>query len=414
MMGSSIFSMSLGFGKFRGAIDFNDIAADAGDAVTHAGSGGDQVQPELALQAFLNDFQVQQAEKAATKAKAERHGIFRLVEESCIVQLQLAERVAQRLVLVGEHGKNSGKHHRLDGFETGKRGSGTRGFGDSVAHARIGHPLDVGDDEADIAGFEFFEGDRFWRERAELFHFVDFVGGHQPDLHVFGDAAFHDAHEDHRAAVDVEPGIKHQRLKRILRAALRRGDAVDDGFQDIFHAEAAFCADQESIGGGNRQHIFDLLFCKIGLGRGQVNFVDDRDDGEVVRSGEESVGDGLCFDTLACVDDEKGALASGKRAGNFVGKVDVAGSIDQVEAIVVAVFRGVMQANAFRLDGDAALALQVHGIEHLLVHLALGKRAGHFQKAVGQGGFAVVDMRDDAKISYELRVHSGPIPPGFS
>src|SRR5208283_449215 len=72
-----------------------------------------------------------------------------------------------------------------------------------------------------------------------------------------------------------------------------------------------------------------------------------------------------------------------------------------------------MQANALGLDGDAALALQVHGVEHLFVHLALRERAGHFQQAVGKRGFAVVNVRDDTKIAYELWVHSCPLPTGL-
>ena len=64
-----------------------------------------------------------------------------------------------------------------------------------------------------------------------------------------------------------------------------------------------------------------------------------------------------------------------------------------------------MQANALGLDGDAALALQVHRIEHLRVHLALAERAGQLQQAVGQRGFAVVDVRDDAEIADVLGIH---------
>src|SRR5260370_29020262 len=64
-----------------------------------------------------------------------------------------------------------------------------------------------------------------------------------------------------------------------------------------------------------------------------------------------------------------------------------------------------MQANTFCLDGDAALALEVHGIENLFVHFALRERPGHFEETISQRGLAVVDMRDDAEISNELRVH---------
>ena len=83
----------------------------------------------------------------------------------------------------------------------------------------------------------------------------------------------------------------------------------------------------------------------------------------------------------------------------------MAGSIDQIQAVFVAVARVVVQANTFRLDGDAAFALEVHGIEHLRLHFALRERAGQLQQAVGQRGFAVVNVRDDAEISDVPGIH---------
>ena len=74
----------------------------------------------------------------------------------------------------------------------------------------------------------------------------------------------------------------------------------------------------------------------------------------------------------------------------------------------MAIAGGVMQANAFGFDRDAAFALQIHGVEHLRMHLALGERAGEFQQAVGQRGFAVVDVRDDAEITDVLGIHISP------
>src|SRR5580700_1395425 len=70
-----------------------------------------------------------------------------------------------------------------------------------------------------------------------------------------------------------------------------------------------------------------------------------------------------------------------------------------------------MQADALRFDGDAALALQIHRVEHLFMHFALRERAGHLQQPVGERGLAMIDVRDDTKIAYELRVHSGLLPP---
>ncbi len=88
----------------------------------------------------------------------------------------------------------------------------------------------------------------------------------------------------------------------------------------------------------------------------------------------------------------------------------MAGRVNQIQAVGISVFRFVVQTDAFCLDGDAALALEVHGVEDLLVHFALRQRSGHFKEAVGQRGFAVVDVRDDAEISNELRVHFSRLP----
>ena len=49
----------------------------------------------------------------------------------------------------------------------------------------------------------------------------------------------------------------------------------------------------------------------------------------------------------------------------------------------MAVVGAVVQAHGVSLDGDAALALQVHGVQHLLHHFALRERAGRFEQAVG-------------------------------
>ena len=59
-----------------------------------------------------------------------------------------------------------------------------------------------------------------------------------------------------------------------------------------------------------------------------------------------------------------------------------------------------------RLDRDAALALEVHGVEDLGLHLAGLQRAGEFQEPVGQRGLAVVDVGDDREIPNVLRIQA--------
>jgi hypothetical protein len=72
-----------------------------------------------------------------------------------------------------------------------------------------------------------------------------------------------------------------------------------------------------------------------------------------------------------------------------------------VEDIVLPVLRPVIEAHGLGLDGDAALALDVHGIEHLLLacHLARVEPAGHLDEAVGKRRLPVVDMGDDGEVA---------------
>ena len=58
------------------------------------------------------------------------------------------------------------------------------------------------------------------------------------------------------------------------------------------------------------------------------------------------------------------------------------------------------------LDGDAALALQVHVVEHLGLHVLGVHGAGALQQTVGKRRLAVVDVRDDAEIPDILQLTS--------
>lgn len=55
--------------------------------------------------------------------------------------------------------------------------------------------------------------------------------------------------------------------------------------------------------------------------------------------------------------------------------------IDQVEDVGLAVMRLVGEADRLRLDGDTALALDIHAVKHLLRHLALGEPAGDLDRS---------------------------------
>ena len=73
--------------------------------------------------------------------------------------------------------------------------------------------------------------------------------------------------------------------------------------------------------------------------------------------------------------------------------------VDEIEDVLLAGRRGVVQADRMRLDGDPALALEVHGVEDLVAELAVFDRPTALDEAVGERGLAVVDVRDDAEVS---------------
>ncbi len=150
---------------------------------------------------------------------------------------------------------------------------------------------------------------------------------------------------------------------------------------------------------------FDHFFGARNVGAGQINLVDDGNDFEPVIDREIGIRQRLGFDALRGIDHQQRAFAGGQRARNFVGKIHVAGGVDQVELIDLAILRRVHHAHGVGLDGDAALPLQVHGVEHLGLHLAHGERPRQLQQPVGQRGFAVVDMRNDRKIADEGGIH---------
>ena len=111
------------------------------------------------------------------------------------------------------------------------------------------------------------------------------------------------------------------------------------------------------------------------------------------------VGQRLRLDALARVDHQQRALAGRERAVDLVGEVDMAGGVDQVEDVVLAIARLVFEAHGLRLDGDAPLALDIHRIEHLLLHLARLESASELNQPVGKRGLAVIDVRDNGEIA---------------
>ncbi len=84
----------------------------------------------------------------------------------------------------------------------------------------------------------------------------------------------------------------------------------------------------------------------------------------------------------------------------------MAGGVDQVELDPLPVPRVVMHGDGMGLDGDPALALEVHGVEELVLLLALRDGLGELQETIRERGLPVIDVGDDGEVPGEFDGHS--------
>ena len=202
---------------------------------------------------------------------------------------------------------------------------------------------------------------------------MQFAVRHEPDALPLAHGSLHDAHENDDAAIGVEPRVKDEGLERRIGIAFGRGEPVHDRLQHLVDALACFGAHGDSVGSIQSDSLLDVLLGAQNVGRGQVDLVDHGNDFEAVMDGQVGVGEGLRFHALARVDHQQRALAGGQRARDLIAEVHVARRINQIELVDVAVARLVHHAHGMGLDGDAALPLEVHIVEDLGLHLALGR-----------------------------------------
>ena len=193
--------------------------------------------------------------------------------------------------------------------------------------------------------------------------------------------------------------VEDQALDGGVRIALGGRDALDDRLEDVDDAGAVLGAREDHLLSRDGQDVLELIDDRIGIRRWQVDLVEDRDEREVLAEREMDVGERLRLDALGRIDDEDRALAGLQAVAHLVREVDVAGGVDEVEAVGHAVLGRVLETDGAGLDRDALLALEVHRIEDLARHLARIDRVRQLQQSIGEGGLAVVDVGDDREVT---------------
>src|SRR5690606_16688858 len=352
--------------QLRRVLDLADLAVVRLDLVDDRRRGRDQRQAVLALETFLHDLHVQETEEAAAESEAERGARLGLERKRRVVQRELLQRLAKRIVVVRDDGEEACEDARAHALEARQRRHvALIGGDDRIADRRGIDLLDRCDQVADLT-----RGQRVTllgpgREDADAVDRVAASSRVHDDAIALRDDAVHDADQRDDADVAVEPRVDDQRLQRIAGAARGRRDALDDPLEQVLDAEAGLRADAHRVLRLDADDVLDLPNHALGIRGRQVDLVDDGHDLEALLDGGVAVRDALRLDALARVDDEERAFARGEGARDFVREVDVARRVDDVELVGLAVARGVLERDALRLDRDAALALEIHRVEHL-------------------------------------------------
>ncbi len=205
---------------------------------------------------------MQQAEKAAAEAEAQRDRALRLKKEGRVVEAQFFQCVAQQRVLMRVDGVEAGENHRLDVFKAGQLGGGGPSVvGDGVADLGVADGLDGGGKEAHLAGQQFADLHRLGAKHAHRLDFKRLPIGHQANALALAHHALHHAHQHDDAAISIEPGVEDQRLQWSVGVAGRRRQPFNDGFEDFVNALAGLGAHRNGVGGVQADGFFDGLLC---------------------------------------------------------------------------------------------------------------------------------------------------------
>ena len=395
-------------GHLQGIVEVLLLAALELQLVDDARARRDDVETELAAEALLHDLHVKKPEESAAETEAESQGALVVERERRVVQMQLLKPRLDLLELVRGHRIDAAEDGRMDVVEAGERlRRAELRRRHRVADLDLARILHRPHDVADLARREPLDGLLARREDADLVNRRRDARAHERHVLPGRKRTVHHAHVGDDAAELVEHRIEDKRPKRRIRPLrLRRRDALHDCLEDIGAPDARLRADEKRIVHRNREDVLDLARDLLHVRARKIDLVENRHDLELRVLREVGVGDGLRLDALRGVDDEERPFARAHRAADLVGEVDVAGRVKEVEEVGLPVLRLVVHRDGVRLDGDAALALEVHRVERLLLELACADRVGQFENAVGERRLPVVDVRNDAEVADVLERHA--------
>ena len=161
--------------------------------------------------------------------------------------------------------------------------------------------------------------------------------------------------------------------------------------QQLRYALTGLGRDLQDLVARESEDPLEFLDAAFGVGRREVDLVEDRDDLKIVFDRLVAVGQRLGLNPLTGIDQQYRAFAGGQGTRYLIAEVDVPGRVDQLDDVAV-----VVDPDVLGLDRDATLTFDVHRVEILRAHEPRIDGARDLQDPVRQRGLAVIDVRDDA------------------
>ncbi len=169
-------------------------------------------------------------------------------------------------------------------------------------------------------------------------------------------------------------------------------DQIDHAEELVLDADRQLQRQRDDV-----ELLLQRLVGAVEIGAGAVQLVDEDDARHVVAVGQAPVGLRLRLHAGHALDDEDRAVQHAQAAVDLDVEVDMAGRVDDVDAVVLPLAR-----HRGGGDGDPPLPLLLHvvGGGVAVMHLPDAVRdAGVIQDALRRRGFARVDMRGDADVA---------------
>ena len=259
--------------------------------------------------------------------------------------------------------------------------------------------LNAATEIAHFAGIQLRTFRHFRRKVAHVINDVIFTGRLHADLITFPDRAILDADQRYDTKIWVEPGINDQCLQRRIRITLGGRNISYQIFQNVFNVQATLGGTAHCVGRIDADNIFNFLSDSVWVRLWKVHFVQYRTNFQPLFNRGVAVSNRLSFNALRGINDQKSAFTRRQRTTHLIAEIHVSRSINKVQLIRFTVTCGVVQGDALGLDGDATFALDVHGVQNLRLHFAIGEAAAYLNKAVRQSRFAVVDVGNDGEVA---------------